>query len=163
MVFVRVHVKKNYLSAEQKRELGDRLIAAVAQVEELQNTERHQQTSWVQYYELEPENWYGPVTLGDPAAFWQIDMIAPEKLLPTREGCRQAVEKVTEAVRQTSGEGLLPARGPWVQIYVIPDDQWGIDGIIPNWDGARQYFASTSSDEAERALDIFYGREQRSA
>ena len=32
-------------SAEQKKELGDKLIAAITEAEDLVNSERHQQTS----------------------------------------------------------------------------------------------------------------------
>ena len=160
MVFVRVHVMKNNLSVEQKRELGKMLVAAVAEVEGLRNSERHQQTSWVQYYEFDPENWYNPNPLGDPAAQWQVDVIAPEKLLPAPEQAKLMVEKVTEAVRSFAGEGVLPARGPWVHVHVIPHMNWGMDGTIPNWDGWRAYFKADTPEEAERALEAAYGRSQ---
>ena len=159
MVFVRVHSMKNYLSAEQKRELGDKLIAAVAEVEQLRNTARHQQTSWVQYYEFEPDNWYNPNPLGDPAAQLQVDVIAPEKLLQMPEDAKLAVEKVTAAVRSITGEGLLPAQGPWVHVYVLPHLNFGMDGTIPNWDGWRAYFKADTPEEAERAFDLVFGRD----
>ncbi|GGJ66793.1 tautomerase family protein [Streptomyces brasiliensis] len=159
MVFVRVHVMKNQLSTEQKRELGDRLIAAIAEVEQLKNTPRHQQTSWVQYYEFEPENWYNPNPIGDPLAKLQVDVIAPERLLQTPEEAKLAVEKVTEAVRSITGEGTLPARGPWVHVYEIPHMNWGMDGTIPNWDGWRAYFKADTPEEAERALAMAYGKD----
>jgi phenylpyruvate tautomerase PptA (4-oxalocrotonate tautomerase family) len=63
MVFVRVHVIKGRLSAAQKDELGTKLIQAVSDVEGLVNNERHKETSWVQFYEFEPENWYAPANL----------------------------------------------------------------------------------------------------
>ena len=52
-----MHVLKNYLSAEQKRELGDKLIAAVAEVENLVNSDRHQETSWVHVYAIPTGHW----------------------------------------------------------------------------------------------------------
>ncbi|MFF0764647.1 4-oxalocrotonate tautomerase family protein [Streptomyces sp. NPDC003737] len=159
MVFVRVHVMKDKLSAEEKRELGDKLIAAVAEVEKLRNTERHQQASWVQYYEFDPDNWYNPHTLGDPSAQWQIDVIAPRKLLPTPEETKLVLEKVTAAVRSVSGEGLLPARGPWVHVYVVPDLSWGMDGRVPNWDGWRAYFEADTQEEVDRALATVFGKD----
>ncbi len=60
MVFVRVHAMKGHLSAVQKEELAAKLIQAVADVEDLVNNETHKETSWVQFYEFEPENWYAP-------------------------------------------------------------------------------------------------------
>ncbi|MEV8390455.1 MULTISPECIES: tautomerase family protein [unclassified Streptomyces] len=157
MVFVRVHVMKNRLDSKQKRELGDKLIAAIAEVEKLRNTARHQQTSWVQYYEFDPDNWYNPNPLGDPSAQWQIDVIAPRKLLPTPEETKLAVEKVNAVIRAFSGEGMFPARGPWVHVYVIPDMGWGMDGKIPNWDGWRAYFEADTEEEAERARAMIFG------
>jgi phenylpyruvate tautomerase PptA (4-oxalocrotonate tautomerase family) len=158
MVYVRVHVLKNYLSAEQKRELGDRLVAAIAEVENLRNTERHQQTSWVQYFELDRENWYGPVSIGDANALWEVDVIAPQELLPTEKEARMAIKEVTQAIRSLTGEGLLPARGPWVHVYTIPPGHWGMDGSIPNWEAARAYFAAATAEEAARVLETVMGR-----
>jgi phenylpyruvate tautomerase PptA (4-oxalocrotonate tautomerase family) len=157
MVYVRVHVLKNYLSAEQKRELGDKLIAAVAEVEELRNSDRHQQTSWVQYFELDRENWYGPGTIGDENAFWQVDVIAPEELVPTEKHARLAIKKVTEAIRSVVGDGLLPARGPWVHVYAIPPGHWGMDARILNWEAARAYFLVDSAEDATRVLELVMG------
>ena len=88
MVFVRVHVLENYLNAEQKKHLGAELIAAVAHAEGLVNSERQQQTSWVQYFEIDRENWYAPVMIGNPSAFWQIEVIGPQEYLPTPKEAR---------------------------------------------------------------------------
>jgi Tautomerase enzyme len=41
MVFVRVHLIKGRLSAQQKQDLGDKLIQAVADVEGLVNNDHH--------------------------------------------------------------------------------------------------------------------------
>ncbi|MBE1489212.1 tautomerase family protein [Plantactinospora soyae] len=158
MVFVRVHSVKGYLSAEQKREMGDRLIAAVADAEGLYNSERHQQTSWIQYFELDPENWYAPFTVGDTKAFLQADMIAPQDYVKSKEDARIAIEKVTAAIRDVIGDGLLPGRGPWVQLYVIPQGQWGMDGLVPDFEKARAYFAAETHDEAVRVLETVMGQ-----
>jgi hypothetical protein len=148
MVYVRVHVVRNYLSGEQKRELGDRLIAAIAEVENLYNSKRHQQTSWVQYFELDRENWHTPESVGDADALWQVDVIAPHELLPTEREARIAIDKVTRAIRSLAGEGALAARGPWVHVYTIPRGHWGMDGGIVNWDAARAYFRATDEEAA---------------
>lgn len=158
MVFVRVHVLKNHLTAEQKRELGDRLIAAIADAENLHNSERHQQTSWVQYFELDRENWYLPVPIGAPDAFWQVDVIAPQEYLPTKADTRIAIEKVTEAIRGVVGEGVLPARGPWVQVHVIPRGNWGMDGSIPDFEAARAYFTADTPQQAAQVLQTVLHR-----
>lgn len=158
MVFVRVHVLKNYLSAEQKRTLGDKLIAAIADAEKLVNSHRHQQTSWVQYYELDRENWYLPATIGDPNAFWQVDVIAPQEYLPTNNETRIAIENVTAAIRSVTGDGVLPSRGPWVQVYTIPQGHWGMDGSIPDFEAARAYFASETTEQAADAWATTMGR-----
>ncbi len=158
MVFVRVHVLKNQLSAHQKRELGDRLIAAIAEAEGLHNSERHQQTSWVQYFELDRENWYLPFPIGRPDAFWQVDVIAPQEYLPTREDAGIAIEKVTQAVRAIVGDGVLPARGPWVQVHVVPQGNWGMDGSIPDFEAARAYFTAETAADAAGALETVMGR-----
>jgi phenylpyruvate tautomerase PptA (4-oxalocrotonate tautomerase family) len=158
MVFVRVHVLKNQLSAQQKRELGDRLIAAIADAEGLHNSERHQQTSWVQYFELDRENWYLPVPIGRPDAFWQVDVIAPQEYLPTTADAEIAIEKVTAAVRSVTGDGLLPARGPWVQVYVVPKGQWGMDGSIPDFEAGRAFFTAETPEDAAQALGTVLGR-----
>lgn len=158
MVFVRVHVLKNYLSAQQKRELGDRLIAAIAEAEDLHNSERHQQTSWVQYFELDRENWYLPFPIGEPNAFWQVDVIAPQEYLPTKQDAKVAIDKVTQAIRSVTGDGTLPARGPWVQVHVVPKGQWGMDGSIPDFEAARAYFTAESSEDAAQVLGAVLGR-----
>ena len=158
MVFVRVHVLKNQLSAQQKRELGDRLIAAIAEAEGLYNSERHQQTSWVQYFELDRENWYLPFPIGRQDAFWQIDVIAPQEYLPTKDDARIAIEKVTESIRGVVGGDVLPARGPWVQVHVVPQGNWGMDGSIPEFEAARAYFTAESAEDAAEVLGTVLGR-----
>ena len=158
MVFVRVHVLKNQLSAQQKRELGDRLIAAIAEAENLYNSERHQQTSWVQYFELDRENWYLPFPIGEQNAFWQVDVIAPQEYLPTTQDAKVAIEKVTQAIRSVAGDGTLPARGPWVQVHVVPKGQWGMDGSIPDFEAARAYFTAETTDDAAQVLGTVLGR-----
>ena len=158
MVFVRVHVLKNYLTAEQKKALGDKLIAAIADAEGLYNSERHQQTSWVQYFELERENWYLPFPIGKANAFWQVDVIAPQEYLPTKKDTQIAIEKVTEAIRSVVGDGVLPARGPWVQVHVVPQGNWGMDGSIPDFEAARAYFTAETSDQAAQVLGTVLSR-----
>jgi phenylpyruvate tautomerase PptA (4-oxalocrotonate tautomerase family) len=158
MVFVRVHLLKNYLSTEQKRELGDRLIAAIAEAENLHNSERHQQTSWVQYIELDRDNWYLPIPIGKTDAFVQADVIAPQEYLPTPADTRAAIEKVTTAIRGVVGDGLLPARGPWVQVHVIPKGNWGMDGSVPDFEAARAYFTADTSQQAAQVLETVLGR-----
>jgi phenylpyruvate tautomerase PptA (4-oxalocrotonate tautomerase family) len=81
MVFVRVHLIKGRLSAAQKDELGAKLVQAVADVEGLVNNEQHKETSWVQFYEFEPENWYAPANLAgaNPDSRIQLDVIAPTR------------------------------------------------------------------------------------
>ncbi|GII56571.1 hypothetical protein Pth03_49600 [Planotetraspora thailandica] len=158
MVFVRVQVLKAQLSAEQKKELGDKLIAAIAEAEDLVNSPRHQQTSWVQYFEIDRENWHSPATIGDNNAFWQVDVIAPQEYVPTTREARIAIEKVTEAIRSVTGDGVLPARGPWVQVYAIPEGHWGMDGHIPDFIAARPYFAAETAEEAARALEVVMSR-----
>ena len=77
MVFVRVHLMKGRLSTAQKEELGAKLVQAVSEVENLVNNHTHKETSWVQFYEFEPENWYAPanVTGADPNSRIQLDVI----------------------------------------------------------------------------------------
>jgi phenylpyruvate tautomerase PptA (4-oxalocrotonate tautomerase family) len=159
MVFVRVHLIKGRLSAAQKKELGANLIQAVADVEGLVNSERHKETSWVQFHEFEPENWYAPANLGgaDPASRIQLDVIAPQKLLATPEEARSMVAKANEAVRSVLGGGPLPAHGPWVHVYTIPFDQWGLDGRIPDWEGFGAKLRADTPEKAEEALAIVYG------
>ncbi|MGF6888326.1 phenylpyruvate tautomerase PptA (4-oxalocrotonate tautomerase family) [Nocardia sp. GAS34] len=152
MVFVRVHILEGYLGAEQKKELGDKLIAAIADAENHVNSERHQQTSWVQYIELNRENWYAPITIGDPTAFWQIDVIVPQEKLPTPRVARLVIEKVTAAVRSLTGDCDLPAYGPWVHVHPVPQGHWGCDGAVPDFEAARAFFASEITEEAARTL-----------
>lgn len=158
MVFVRVHTLKNTLTAEQKRELGDKLIAAIAEAEDLYNSARHQQTSWVQYFELDRDHWYLPIPIGRPDAYWQVDVIAPQEYLPTRNDSKIAIEKVTAAIRSVAGDGVLPARGPWVQVHVIPQGNWGMDGSIPDFEAARAYFTAETAADAAGVLETVMGR-----
>ncbi|MFE9328863.1 hypothetical protein ACIHDR_48955 [Nocardia sp. NPDC052278] len=152
MVFVRVHTLENYLNAEQKTVLGDKLIAAIAEAENHVNSERHQQTSWVQYFELDRENWYAPITIGDPSVFWQIDVIAPRERVPTQAEARLVIKKVTSAVRSITGDGELPAYGPWVHVYAVPQGHWGSDGTVPDFEAARAFFASEITEEEAQRL-----------
>jgi phenylpyruvate tautomerase PptA (4-oxalocrotonate tautomerase family) len=139
MVFVRTHLIKGRLSVAQKEELGAKLIQAVADVEGLVNNAENQKTSWVQFYEFDPENWYAPATLAGsyPDSRIQLDVITPQKLVDTPEVARAMLGKVNEAVRSVLGPGLLPAHGPWVHVYILPFDQFALDGRIPDWDGFR--------------------------
>jgi phenylpyruvate tautomerase PptA (4-oxalocrotonate tautomerase family) len=159
MVFVRVHLIRGRLSAAQKSELGAKLIQAVSEVEGLVNNQHHKETSWVQFFEFEPENWYAPANLGgaDPDARIQLDVIVPQKLLETPEEARDMLGKATEAVRSVLGPGLLPAHGPWVHVHIIPFDQWSLDGRIPDWEGFRAQLHADTPEKAEEALAIAYG------
>jgi phenylpyruvate tautomerase PptA (4-oxalocrotonate tautomerase family) len=159
VVYVRVHIVKDHLTVEQKAELGDKLIAAVAEAENLVNSRRHQASSWVQYVEFERENWYAPVTAGDPDALWQIDVIAPHEYLPTKKDALLAVQKVTTAVRSIVGDRELPAYGPWVHVHTVPEGHWGINGTIPDFEIARAVFKSGTPEEAARLLQDSMGRE----
>jgi hypothetical protein len=69
-------------------------------------------SSWIQYFELDRENWYGPVSVGDAGALWQVDVIGPHELLPSEKEARMAIDKVTKAIRSVAGDGVLAARGP---------------------------------------------------
>jgi phenylpyruvate tautomerase PptA (4-oxalocrotonate tautomerase family) len=159
MVFVRVHLIKERLSAAQKQELGAKLIEAVAGVEGLANNDEHKETSWVQFYEFEPENWYAPrnVAGADADSRIQLDVITPQKLVETPEVARTMLGKTTQAVRSVLGPGLLPAHGPWVHVYIIPFDQWALDGHLPDWEAFRAHLRATTQEQAEEALAIAYG------
>jgi phenylpyruvate tautomerase PptA (4-oxalocrotonate tautomerase family) len=132
MVFVRVHLMKERLNTAQKEELGAKLVQAVSEVENLVNNHTHKETSWVQFYEFDPENWYAPANVAgaDPNSRIQLDVIAPQKLLSTPEDARAMLSKAAEAVRSVFGPGPLPAHGPWVHVYAIPFDQWAQDGRV---------------------------------
>ncbi|WP_433709599.1 tautomerase family protein [Nocardia sp. CA-084685] len=149
MVFVRVHLIKGRLNAAQKDELGAKLIQAVADVEGLVNNERHRETSWVQFYEFEPENWYAPANLSgaNPDSRIQLDVITPQKLLSFPEEARAVMNSTTEAVRSVLGPGVLPAHGPWVHVHIIPLDQWALDGRVPDWEGFRALLRADTSQE----------------
>ena len=81
-----------------KEELGAKLVHAVSEVENLVNNHTHKETSWVQFYEFDPENWYAPANVAgaDPNSRIQLDVIAPQKLLSytrrrprhAEQGCR---------------------------------------------------------------------------
>jgi len=79
MVFVRVHLMKERLNTAQKEELGAKLVHAVSEVENLVNNHTHKETSWVQFYEFDPENWYAPANVAgaDPNSRIQLDVVAP--------------------------------------------------------------------------------------
>jgi phenylpyruvate tautomerase PptA (4-oxalocrotonate tautomerase family) len=159
MVYVRVHVIKGRLTAEQKSALGAALVQAVSDVEGLVNNELHKQTSWVQFFEFDPENGYAPATLekADPDSRIQVDVITPQKLLSTPQDARLMLAKATEAVRSVFTDDVLPARGPWVHVHVVPFDQWAMDGRIPDWDGFRARLRAETPEQAEEALAIVYG------
>lgn len=157
MVFVRVHTIKGSITAEEKQHLSVQLIAAVAKVEGLVDNDTHQLTSWVQIFELDPENWYLGSDDRDSLNKWQVDVITPQKLLQTPNDARRMVTTVTAAVRSVAGEDAFPARGPWVQVYVIRYDQWGMDGKIPDWGGFRARLAAESPEAAKAALDLVFG------
>ena len=159
MVFVRVHLIKGRLTAQQKQDLGAKLIQAVADVEGLVNNDHHKQTSWVQFFEFEPENWYAPVNLpgADPDSKIQLDVITPQKLLATPEEARTMLGKANQAVREVLGPGALPAHGPWVHVHITPFDQWAMDGRIPDWEGFRAHLRAETPQQAEAALAIVYG------
>jgi phenylpyruvate tautomerase PptA (4-oxalocrotonate tautomerase family) len=139
MVFVRVHVIKGRLSAPQKDELGAKLIQAVSDVEGLANNQKSKEASWVQFYEFEPENWYAPANLdgANPNSRIQLDVVVPQKLVSSPDDDRSTMGKVTEAVRSVLGPDPLPGYGPWVHLYVLPLDQFALDGRIPDWEGFR--------------------------
>ena len=159
MVFVRVHLMKERLNTAQKEELGAKLVQAVAEVENLVNNHTHKETSWVQFYEFDPENWYAPANVAgaDPNSRIQLDVIAPEKLLSTPEGARAMLSKTAKAVRSVFGPGPLPAHGPWVHVYTIPFDQWAQDGRVPDWEGFRALLRADTSEKADEALALIYG------
>lgn len=79
------------------------------------NSERHQQTSWVQYIELNRENWYAPITIGDPTAFWQIDVIVPQEKLPTpsRRAIGAAMARSPHKPGRTRRHDLLQPQAHW--------------------------------------------------
>jgi hypothetical protein len=120
-------------------ELGAKLIQAVTAVEGVVNNAENPKTSWVQFYEFDPVNWYAPATLAGsrPDSRIQLDVITPQKLVDTPEVARTMLGKVNEAVRSVLGPGLLPAHGPWVHVYILPFDQFVLDGRIPDWEGFR--------------------------
>jgi phenylpyruvate tautomerase PptA (4-oxalocrotonate tautomerase family) len=159
MVFVRVHLIKGRLSAAQKEDLGAQLIQAVADVEGMVNNEEAKESSWVQFFEFDPENWYLAATLAgsNPDSRIQLDVITPQKLVDTTEVARAMLGKVNEAVRSVVGPGLLPAHGPWVLVHVIPFDQWALDGRIPDWEAFRAHLRAATQEKAEEALAIAYG------
>ena len=159
MVFVRVHLTKGRLSAAQKEELGAQLIQAVASVEGLVNNEEHKETSWVQFFEFEPENWYAPRNLAGASADSriQVDVITPQKLLRTPESARTMLSKAAEAVRSVLGPGALPAHGPLVLVHVIPSHQWALDNRIPDQGNFRAHLRADTQEQAEEALAIVYG------
>jgi phenylpyruvate tautomerase PptA (4-oxalocrotonate tautomerase family) len=159
MVFVRVHLIKGRLSAAQKDELGAKLVQAVADVEGLVNNEKNKETSWVQFYEFEPENWYAPANLAgaNPDSRIQLDIVTPQKLVSTPEEARTLVGKATEAVRSVLGPGQLPAHGPWVHAYILPFDQFALDGRIPDWEGFRAHMNASTPEKADEVLAIAYG------
>jgi hypothetical protein len=91
-------------------------------------------------------------------------VITPQKLVSTPEEARAMLEKATEAVRAVVGPAVLPAHGPWVHVYVIPNDQWGMDGgRIPDWDGLRACPRADTFQQAEAPLAIVYGPDRRTA
>lgn len=159
MVFVRVHLVKGRLSAEQKEQLGAELIQAVSDVEGVVANQRHLEASWVQFIELEPENWYAPANLAgaNPDSRIQLDIFTPQKLLATPEDARQALAKANEAVRSVFGPGVLPTHGPWLLVHIIPFDQWAIDGRVPDWESYRAHLRADTPEQAEEALAIVYG------
>ena len=159
MVFVRTHLMKGRLSVAQKEEMGAKLGQAVADVEGLVNNAEAKANTWVQFYEFDPENWYAPATLAGAHADSriQIDVIAPQKLVDTPEVARTMLVKVNEAARSVLGPGLLPAHGPWVHVYILPEDQFGCDGHIPDWEGFRAHLRAGTPEQAEEALSIVYG------
>lgn len=159
MVFVRVHLIKGRLSAAQKDELGAKLVQAVADVEGLVNNEQNKEVSSVQFYEFEPEDWYAPANLAgaNPDSRIQLDIIVPQKLLGAPEEARTMVGKATEAVRSVLGPGLLPAHGPWVHVYILPFDQFALDGRIPDWEGFRANMNASTPEKVDEVLAIAYG------
>ncbi|MDX3852331.1 hypothetical protein [Streptomyces sp. AK02-01A] len=165
MVFVRVQLMKGRLSAARKEELGAALIQAVSEVENLVNNQTHKETSWVQFFEFDPENWYAPANVAgaDPDSRVQLDVIAPQGLLSTPEEARTMLDKANEAVRSVFGPGELPAHGPWVHVYIIPPGQWGFDGRVPDWEGFRARLRADTEEEADEALARIYGPGRHSA
>jgi len=159
MVFVRVHLMKGRLSAAQKDELGAKLVQEVADAEGLVNNEKNKEVSWVQFYEFEPENWYAPATLAGakPDSRIQLDLVVPQKLVSAPEEARTLVGKATEAVRSVLGPGVLPAHGPWVHLYILPFDQFALDGRIPDWEGFRAHMNASTPEKADEVLAIAYG------
>ncbi|MGY5032779.1 hypothetical protein ACWC9U_18140 [Streptomyces sp. 900116325] len=77
----------------------------------------------MQFYDFEPESWYAPADIAgvDPNSRVQLDLIAPQKLLPTPEDARAMLIKSGDAVRPVFGSGPLPTHGPWVHICTIPN------------------------------------------
>lgn len=165
MVFVRVHLMKGRLNTAQKEELGAKLVEAVSEVENLVNNHTHKETSWVQFHEFDPENWYAPANVAgaDPNSRIQLDVIAPQKLLSTPEDARAMLSKATEAVRSVFGPGPLPAHGPWVHVYTIPFDQWAQDGRVPDWEGFRALLHADTPEKAREALALIFGRGRHTA
>src|SRR5260370_38094017 len=84
MVFVRTHLIKGRHSGAQMEELGAKLIQAVADVEGPVNNAENPKTSWVQFYEFDPENGYAPATLAGsrPASRIQLDLSPPAQTRP---------------------------------------------------------------------------------
>jgi phenylpyruvate tautomerase PptA (4-oxalocrotonate tautomerase family) len=129
------------LNTAQKEELGAKLVQAVSEGMDLVNNHTAKETAWVQFYEFDPENWYAPANVAgaDPNSRIQLDVIAPQKMLSTPEDTRAVLSKAAEAVRSVFGPGPLPAHGPWVHVYTIPVDQFGVqDGRVPDWEGLRR-------------------------
>jgi phenylpyruvate tautomerase PptA (4-oxalocrotonate tautomerase family) len=159
MVFVRVHLVKGRLSSEQKQKLGAGLIQAVSDVEGVVANRRHLEASWVQFIELEPENWYAPANLpgANPDSRIQLDIFTPQALLATPDEACSALARANEAVRSVLEPGVLPAHGPWLLVHIIPFDQWAIDGRVPDWQSYRAHLRADTPEHAEEALAIVYG------
>ena len=120
MVFVRVHVVKNHLSAEQKKEVGR------------QAHRRDRRCRQARQLRTPPASLIGAVLRAGPRELVRTGHDrGPERLLAGRRdratgepvrsgGARLVVEKATAAVRSITGDGELPAHGPWVHVHAVP-------------------------------------------
>ena len=157
MVFVRVHLMKERLNTAQKEELGAKLVHAVSEVENLVNNHTHKETSWVQFYEFDPENWYAPANVAgaDPNSRIQLDVIAPETAQHTRRRPRHAEQGCRGRAIGVRSRSTASARAVGTHLH-HPVRPVGAGRPRSRLGGLPALLRADTPEEADEALALVY-------
>lgn len=129
-----VTIPEGHLSDEARRELPERLAAALLRWEGAPDTEFFRSISWAHLHELPAAAIRTPDGEADPHAV--VDVSVPAGALSER---RRAglIEEATKLVLEATGWGNDALVRVWVLVHEVPDGFWGGAGQIIRFEQLR--------------------------